>query len=77
MKERIAAPIGLEPAPQVVPSLDLMDRFVLDQPFENQRGCSPVDTLEHQEAAVEPRPEQMNQVGVDRGPIGLLSQGWQ
>ena len=70
MEKRIAPPIFLEPAPQVVPSLNLMDGFVLDQPFENQRGCSPVDTLEHEEAAVEPGAEQMNQVGVDRGPSG-------
>ena len=44
-----------KPPAQVVPSLDLMNRFIGDQFFENHGRCTPVDAFELQEPTIEPR----------------------
>ena len=74
MEKRVAAPVGLQPAPQVGPTLDLVHRLVLDQLFQHDRRGAPVDPLQHQEAAVEPRVEQVRQVGIDADPMRSLDQ---
>ena len=33
--------------------------------FENQRRCSPVDPLQVEEPAIEPRPQEMHEIAVD------------
>ena len=65
MKERVTAAVRFEPASQIAPALDLMNRLVLDQPLEHQRGRAPLDSLQHQEAAIEPGAEQVREVGID------------
>jgi hypothetical protein len=60
-----AAVGGLETKPEVVPARDRMDRFVVDDLLEDVRRRRPVDPLQGEKAAVEPRPEEMPEVGVD------------
>ena len=74
MKEGVAAAIGVEPAAQVAPALDLVNRFVLDQALEHQRGRPPVDAPEDQESPIEPRPEQVDEVGIDADAFGMAGQ---
>ena len=69
MEEGEAAAVGGESAPQIVPAGDLVDGFVLDQLLERDRGGIPVDPLEREEAAVEPRAEQVLQVRIDAAPL--------
>ncbi len=67
MEIREAAPVSrVETATQVIPPLDLMHRFVSDDLVEDGRRRLPVDAAQHQEAAVEPRRQQMAQIAVDR-----------
>src|SRR5690349_17466444 len=77
MKERVASPIALEASPQVVPPLNLMYRLMLDQSLENQRRRPPVNPLHDEEAAVEPRAEQVQQVGFDDSAVRVLGDGFQ
>ena len=67
MEERKAAPVGgIEAAAQIVPALDLVHRLVGDDLLQDRRRRLPVDAAQHQEAAVEPRRQQMHQVAIDR-----------
>ena len=59
---------------QVFPAGDFVDGFVLDQLLEYQCRGAPVDALEPQKAAVEPRAEQVLEVRVDADPIGVCLQ---
>ena len=74
VEERVAPPVPFEPPAQVAPSLNLVDRLVLDQALEDHRRGVPVDSLKDQEPAVEPRPEQVNEVRVDAGPLGVRAE---
>src|SRR5918996_5973522 len=65
MEKREAAPVGGEPAAQIVPSGDFVNRFVLDQFLENDRRRIPVDALKCEKAPIEPGPEEMLEVGLD------------
>ena len=68
MEEGKAAPVaGIEAAAQVVPALDLVHGLVVDDLLQDGRRRLPVDAAQHQEAAVEPRRQQMHQVAVDGG----------
>ena len=51
---------------QIVPVADLVHRLVADDLLEDVGGRRPVDAPQHQEAAVEPRREEMHEIGVDR-----------
>src|SRR4030095_4817843 len=77
MEKGVASPVFFETPPQVVPALDLMHRLVLNEAFENQCRCSPLDSLEDEEPAVEPRTEQVFEVCVDGGAFGVLCEGAQ
>ena len=74
MEKRVAAAVGLKPAAQVVPALDLVHGFVLDQLLQHQGGGAPVDALQDQEPAIEPGTEQMGEVGLDVRPMRMLGQ---
>ena len=45
---------------------DAVHRLVADDLFQDHRRRRPVDPAQHQEAAVEPRREQMHEIGIDR-----------
>ena len=67
MEEGVAAPVRrIDAAAQIVPAPDAMHRLVADDLFQDHRRRRPVDPAQHQEAAVEPRREQMHEVGIDR-----------
>ena len=67
MEEGVAAPVRrIDAAAQIVPAPDAVHRLVADDLFQDHRRRRPVDPAQHQEAAVEPRREQMHEVGVDR-----------
>ena len=72
MEERIAAAIGFQTPPQIPPSLNLVDGFVLDQALQDDRRRLPVDPLQREKAAVEPRSEQVREVGVDLGAVRVV-----
>ena len=72
MEECVAATVGFEAPAQVVPPLDLMYRLVLNQALEDDRRCLPVDSLQRQEAAVEPGAKQVCEVVVYRRAIGMI-----
>ena len=75
MEEAVAAPVGrFEPAPEVVPVLDGVHRLVADDLLEDVRRRRPVDVAQHQEAAVEPRAEEMREVGVEPAQLRMLAQ---
>jgi hypothetical protein len=57
---------------EVSPAVDRVHRLVLDELFQNGSGSAPVDALEPQEAAVEPRAQQMHEVSVDDPPVGIF-----
>jgi len=79
MKEGEAATVGLEPPAQVGPSVDLMNGFVFDETLEDERRRAPVDALQVEESAVEPRAEQVQQIFVERSGyfvINLQEQAW-
>ena len=46
MKERKAATIGSEPPPQVIPTADLMHRFMLDEFLQDDGRRVPIDSLD-------------------------------
>ena len=77
MKERKAAPVGLQPAPQVGPVLDRMHRLVPDDLLQQRRGRAPVDLLQIEESGVEPRREQVAEVAVHGAKPGMLAQDLQ
>ena len=66
MEEGVAAPVRrIDAAAQIVPVADRVHRLVADDLFQDVRRRRPVDPAQHQEAAVEPGREQMDEVGVD------------
>jgi hypothetical protein len=65
MKKAETAPVGGEASAQVLPAGDFMHCLVLNELFEHDRRRAPVDALEFQKAAVEPRTEQMREVRID------------
>ena len=70
VEEGITTAVGrVDAAAQIVPVADLVDAFVADDLFQDRSRRRPVDAAQHQEAAVEPRREQMNKVVVDDGEI--------
>ena len=46
-----------EAAVQILPTIDFVHRLVNDQLLQDRRRCAPIDSLELQEAPVEPRRE--------------------
>ena len=72
MEEREAAPVWrLQAKAQVIPTRDRVDGLVADDLLQNMRRGGPVDPLQGEEAAVEPRAEQMLEVGIDSVSGGL------
>src|SRR5215471_10140807 len=71
MEKSVTAAIGLQPAAEVAPSMNLMDGLILDQLFQNGGGGVPVNFLEHEEAPIEPGGEQMSQIRRDGGLRGV------
>src|SRR5437879_13656486 len=72
MKEGIAAAIRrLEPAAQIVPTLDGVDRFILDDLLEDVGGGVPVDRSQHEKTPVEPGRKQMDEIVVDWLQLGM------
>ena len=72
MEEAIAAPIDrLEPAAQIVPAGDRVDRFVLDDLFQNSSGSIPCQPAQLEEAGVEPGLEGILELGVERLQPGI------
>ena len=61
----LAAAVGVQPAAEVTPPLNLMHGLVLNQPLQNQRRRVPIDAPQDQKATVEPGSEQVNEVGVN------------
>ena len=50
-----------------------MDRFVTDDPFKNVGRRRPRDALHHQEAAVEPRIEEMDEIVLYARQFGIVA----
>ena len=71
MEEAEAAPVGLQAAAQIVPAGDRVHRLVGDELLEHDRRGAPLDAPQVEEAAVEPRAQQVQQVGVDCTPLRL------
>ena len=72
MEEAEAAPVGgLHPAAQVVPALDLVHGLVADDPLQDVGRRRPVDPAQDQEAAVEPGIEEVDEVIVHAGQLGI------
>ena len=66
VEEGEAAPVRRLDAPaQVVPARDRVHRLVADDLFQDVGRGGPVDPAQHQEAAVEPRGEQVLEVGIE------------
>ena len=74
MEEREAATIGRQTAPQIIPALDLVHGLVSDQLLQHRGRRLPVDPTQLEEAAVEPRAEQMPEVGVEQLQFRLGAQ---
>src|SRR5262249_4968936 len=72
MEEGVASPVFFETPPQIVPALDLMNGLVLNEALENQGRRAPIDSLQDEEAAIEPRTKQVFEVGVDGGSFRVL-----
>ncbi len=68
-KPETAAVAVVQSATQIVPTLDLVHRFVANDLFQDGSRRGPVDSLQHQEAPVEPGGEQVDKIGVDRVEI--------
>ena len=66
MEECEAAAVGRKPPPQIVPALDLVHRLIGDQLLQHRGRRLPVDPPQFEKAAVEPRGEQMLEVGVEQ-----------
>jgi hypothetical protein len=76
MKERIAAPVGrIDAGTQVVPVANGVHRLIADDLLQEARRRRPVDAAEHQEAAIEPGREQVEEVIVDHGEIVAMIHG--
>ena len=74
VEEAEAAPVGCKAAAQVIPALDLVDGLMGDQLLQHRGRRLPVYAPEFEKAAIEPGPEQMTQVGVERLQARLTAQ---
>ena len=74
MKERKATPIRLQATAQVIPAVDGMHGFVLNDLFQQMRGRAPVNAAHLQKTGVEPRREQVQQVCFYRLPLAVFFQ---
>ncbi len=73
VEKGVAAPVArIEPAAQIAPVLDLVHRLIADDLLQNVRRRRPVDALEHEKAAVEPRVEQRAEIRVHGLQLGML-----
>ena len=76
MKEGVAATVRrIDARAQVGPVANGMYRLVADDLFQHARRRRPVDAPKHQEPAVEPRREQVDEVVVDNGEIVAMHDG--
>ena len=76
MEERVAAPVRrIDARAQVVPVADRMHRLVADDLFQDARRRRPVDAAQHEEAAVEPGREQVDEIVVDDREIVAVNDG--
>src|SRR5579863_50951 len=66
MKKREAPPVRLQAAVQVRPSVYFMYGLVADQLLEQKRRSLPADSLQAEKATVEPRFEEMLEIGIKR-----------
>jgi hypothetical protein len=57
MKKSETTAVGFETPAQIRPAGDFMDGFVVNQLFEDDRRCTPVDPLELEKAGIEPGAE--------------------
>src|SRR5206468_11356194 len=71
MKEAVTPAVRLQPAAQIVPSLNLVDGLVLDQLFEDRSRRAPVNLPQLEQPAVESGLEQSGEAGIDRTPVGV------
>src|SRR5437762_11735541 len=74
MKERKTTPVVLKPPAQVIPSVNLVYGFVLDELFQNKRRRLPVDALDSQEAPVEPCLQELQEITIHRPEVRIVSQ---
>src|SRR6201999_2445280 len=66
MEKGEAATVGREAASQIGPSLDLVYCLIGDQLLQHRRRRLPIDPPQFEEAAVEPRREQMLEIGIEQ-----------
>src|SRR5207237_1010394 len=72
MKEGVATAIlRLEPVAEVVPTLDGMNRFILDDLLKDAGGGVPIDRSQHEKTSVEPGRKQMDEVIIDWLQLGM------
>src|SRR4029079_13484665 len=72
MKNRVARAIGSQTPPKVIPPLNLVHCFVGNETLEDCGRCAPVNPLEDEETAVEPRAEQMHEIGIDARSFRMI-----
>ena len=66
VKECVTAPIQrLKAAPQVIPPVYRMDRFVADDPLQYVGRRRPRNALHHEETAIEPGVKEMDEIVLD------------
>ena len=58
--------IRLQPAAQVGPPINLVDRLMGDDLLKQACGRIPTQLLEQQETRVEPRRQEVMEIGIDR-----------
>ena len=74
MEEGEAAAVGREPPAQIVPAADFVHRLIGDDLLQHDSRAAPVDPLDRQEAAVEPRDASMRRMSCSNGlNCGCLS----
>ena len=74
VEEGVAAPIDrIDPAPEVVPVADLVHRLVADDLVQDRRRRGPVDAAQHQEAAIEPGAEQVEEIAIEHGKAAVVA----
>ena len=65
VEEAETTPVFSKTAAQVIPTADRVDRFVTHDFFQQLGRTTPVDPLQTQKPAVEPRSQQVSEIGVD------------
>ena len=74
MEEGEAAPVGRQPALEILQRPHPVDLLVAQELLQQRGRAVPVDAGEGQEARVEPAGQQVVQVGVDRRQLGMVGQ---